>query len=209
VTEFKGAILKELQSPSSPWHYKMTRLLHLCVETFQASGQSENINPCLRVFEIFSTENRDGCSKDDCIRYFTYLLPRGYFESIRRLCDSRVPPIIDETSRPPTPMAELIFELITRPLKLMQGAEKSFKVLLAQSLNAAFFAQEFTEQVKLFILPALANSGFPTLDWMSGLSLADLHPTSCLLYSVLRVTRMPGKRNISRYKSLLSSYNHF
>ena len=42
-----------------------------------------------------------------------------YFGLVRRLCDKRIPPLIEENCRPPTPLAEAIFKMILRPLKLL------------------------------------------------------------------------------------------
>ena len=42
-----------------------------------------------------------------------------YFGLLRRLCDKRVPPLMEENSRPPTPLAEAIFKMIVQPLKML------------------------------------------------------------------------------------------
>ena len=42
-----------------------------------------------------------------------------YFGLVRQLCDKRIPPLLEESCRPPTPLAEAIFNMIIRPLKLL------------------------------------------------------------------------------------------
>ena len=47
------------------------------------------------------------------------MLHCDYFGLVRRLCDKRIPPLLEESFRPPTPLAEAIFSMITRPLRLL------------------------------------------------------------------------------------------
>ena len=42
-----------------------------------------------------------------------------YFGLIRRLADKRIPPLMEESSNPPTHLAEAIFKMIVRPLNLL------------------------------------------------------------------------------------------
>lgn len=52
-------------------------------------------------------------------RLFTYLVNKGYFEQVRCLVDNKVPPLLEASSHPPTPLAACLFDMITRPLQLV------------------------------------------------------------------------------------------
>ena len=43
----------------------------------------------------------------------------NYFGLVRQLCDKRIPPLVEESATPPTPLAEAIMNMVTRPLKLI------------------------------------------------------------------------------------------
>ena len=48
------------------------------------------------------------------------MLRCDYFGLVRRMCDKRIPPLLEESFRPPTPLAEAIFSMIVRPFKLLR-----------------------------------------------------------------------------------------
>lgn len=192
LMEIRTNLLEALKQPGSSWRYKIARMLNLCVKVMRTAPQDENVNPCLRVFEIFTSDTSDGGGKEDCVRYFAYLIPRGYFEAIKWLCNTRVPPILEESARPPTPMSDLLFSLILRPIQLLEGSNCQFKALVIKSVNRTIFSGDHSEQIQKFILPALAASHFPTLSWIAELDTQEQLPSVNMLYSVLRVLQPSG-----------------
>jgi hypothetical protein len=59
------------------------------------------------------------------IRLYTYLVKKGYFEQVRCLVDNKVPPLLEASSHPPTPLAACLFDMITRPLQLVSTSSAS------------------------------------------------------------------------------------
>ena len=141
------------------WLHRVSRLCELCIRLLGAAQKEDNINPVLRVLEIFTTsDNFSASDEGHGVDYiFRYAAKHSYFESLRSLCDSRIPPLIEETVRPPTAMAGVILDMILRPLKYLLRSEVKLRTEMVERLTAAFFAAPFSEQVKFFVLPALAE----------------------------------------------------
>jgi hypothetical protein len=81
-----------------------------CLRSFKyAAAAGDNLNPHLRMMEVFS------CSAP----VYKYLVDKDtYYSGLRVLCDTRVPSSLDEeTLQAPTPLAELVVTLIMRPLE--------------------------------------------------------------------------------------------
>lgn len=51
-------------------------------------------------------------------KIYKYLVPREYFGTVRTIIDSRVPPVMSETIRPPTPLAGEILQMVLTPVHL-------------------------------------------------------------------------------------------
>ena len=80
----------------------------------------------LRLFEVF-TDPKHFQSHSDTIlpSIWIRLVRKGFFKSLRILCDSRIPESIEEyQGKAPTPMAEILFQLIMRPLNVLVLADE-------------------------------------------------------------------------------------
>lgn len=191
----KNVLEAEDEHSRNLWIYRLSKLCQLCLQLILHSSPNENGNPALRILEIFtscSTFERDGTSShsDIVTRIFRFLIHRRYFECLRTLCDSRIPPLIEATPKPPTPIAEIILDLISRPLKLLNQTDQNFRSEMVQRLGSAFFQTEFSEQVRNFILPALSGTNFPYLDWISVLNREENLANPWLLFSFLSLGRL-------------------
>merc|ERR1712096_433147 len=119
------------------------------------------------------------------------------------MCDKRIPPLLEESFRAPTPLAEAIFNMIVRPFKLLRMfitdddlySKETIKCALL-NLTKSFFSIPFTEQVEFFIIPALAREEFPHGLWTSVLNEAiksdkeklwNVNSSCWLLYSFLKL----------------------
>ena len=199
------------------WPYKIARLITQAL-TFMASASSqESISSTLRFVEIYSssesfvkpggTTDTTRMSEEESHSYSSiksitkYLMHcNKYFGLVRRLCDKRIPPLLEENSSPPTHLAEAILKMITRPLNFLYSLSKNecehtIRCALL-SLTENFFTTQFTEQVEYFIIPALAKENFPHGQWTAAMNEAinsDKHTpwkdtSSCwLLYSFLKL----------------------
>lgn len=51
----------------------------------------------------------------------------GYFDTLRRLADSRIPDCEETTTNPPTPFSASVIDLILKPLKLAANQNQPFR----------------------------------------------------------------------------------
>ena len=116
------------------------------------------------------------------------LLQRLRTTDLRKLCDARIPPLMSETSKPPTPMAETLYSLIMIPFSLLCNDNSQFCNNVLQNLTENFLSHEFSEQVDYFIIPALSQEkSFPYGLWNKVLNQNESTKTPWLLYSFLKL----------------------
>ena len=60
-----------------------------------------------------------------------------YFRQVRRLIETRIPPLLETTTRPPTPLAGELLNMVARPLQAVQVI--FFVVLHSKELNLPSF----------------------------------------------------------------------
>ena len=177
-------ILSRLLAEDPQWVYRIAALMKACLASFKYSSSSgENINPQLRMMEVFSSS----------APIYKYLLSNHlYYSGLRVLCDSRIPSsLTEETLQPPTPIADLVVGLITNPL--VHVTERSLRTRALASLTAEFFVRPLSPQVRFYVLPVLSHStAFPDAEWISAVEAAtskDGRSTVHLLLSILRLTK--------------------
>ena len=170
------------------WRFKIARLVNLALIYVSEAPPSENIAALMRFIEIFTNIYRTQ-PMDVATSIYKYLVSRNYYGHIRKLCDSRIPPIMSEITKPPTPMAEILYGLILIPFSLLDSEENQFCKDVLLNLTESFLAEEFSEQVDYFIVPALAHEkSFPYSLWNKVLSQnGQTQKTPWLLYSFLKL----------------------
>lgn len=147
----------------------------------------------LRVLEVFTAkENNERILKDATDRHligiFIYLAENKYFAQLRKLIDEKVPPLLEPTPIPPTPMSACLLDMLRRPLGLISTSEENDEssVAILEEFCRNILAPRMSEPVRMFVLPALSEfPGLPygpLIDCVNGLA-GD--PTLCLLYGLL------------------------
>ncbi|XP_033095234.1 uncharacterized protein LOC117099809, partial [Anneissia japonica] len=146
-----------------------------------------------------------------------------YYYNMRALLQSRVPPVVEPSPNPPTPLANTVLDMILRPLNtnIETGPERSQFISLRRlalcHLCESFLRTAFTEQVAHFILPALCEkrTNFPVVELLEsllpsdlmeinqnsqqGLNQMEVEPSPWLLFSVLSL----GTPIISEFVKLI------
>ena len=98
------------------WTHTLCKLSLSCVELLASSPDS--IAASLRFLQIY-TNNATFPNKPDLVtNIYKYLVSRKYFSLVRTVIDSRVPPVLSETTRPPTPLAGEILQMVLTPVNL-------------------------------------------------------------------------------------------
>lgn len=189
-------IVKERKDISTNiWLFKLARLTNLAVK-FMAVNNQENVAPLLRFIEIFTSTQSYNESKL-LLQLFDYAVRQDFFAHLRRICDAKIPPMMAETTKAPTPIAETLFNLIMQPLKLIRDDNEEFGKKVLLNLTKNFLTCQFSEQVDFFIVPSLAiEKSFPYGLWSKILyqcSSSETQPeiqTPWLLYSFLKIGKI-------------------
>ena len=178
-----------LKTNTFSWVFKVARLLNVSLKFIAAAPSSESIATLMRFIEIF-TSLQTYEDSTQLIHIYDYLIRRDFYADLRQICDKRIPPMVKETTKAPTPLAETYFNLIMQPLSLVQ-VDNDFSKNVLLNFTKNILTERFSEQVDYFIVPALAaEKTFPYALWGKILQQHDLIKTPWLLYSFLRIGKI-------------------
>lgn len=189
-------ILDEASTPSNAWNWRTRRLLALNVKLL--SDKNESLSIPLRLLEIFTclTTVRERVGRDRAVIWVTTVLNHlitkcDYFTILRSTLEDRTPPLLTASSRPPTPMAGSLFQLLVWPLELMNDIPVADFRNLMKLLFYEVFYPKMTEVIQLFVIPAICDMPFfPFSQAIEAIHDMDRACHSCtLLYTVLQLER--------------------
>lgn len=148
----------------------------------------------LRIIEVFTTPDEGKIIGQDSDLYlkeiFAYLVKNKYFQQVRQLIDAKVPPNLEVSPNPPTPMAKWFLEMIQRPLSIVNHVDNvnDFCFLILNEFCNSILSQKLTDAISAFIIPALVETKeFPYNKLINYINRHDTKPTTSLLYSVLHL----------------------
>ena len=145
--------------------WRLARLINLALIYVSNAPSNDNIAVLMRFIEIFTNIYRTE-PNEVALSIYKYLITRNYYGHLRKLCDARIPPLMSETVKAPTPMAETIYGLIMIPFSLQDFDQQEFGSSVLTNLTDNFLSTEFSEQVDLYIVPALSHEkAFPYSLW--------------------------------------------
>lgn len=160
------------------WCHRLKRLLNCCMNQIFCQHHSPAIP--LRMLEVFT-------SCDSVMKFiqnpytvqqyleavFKFMIKKEYFYKIRRLIQEKIP-ILDDDDNYSSPIADAILQMLVRPLRLIDLGSEELREEILQSFTSKILSQEFSEQIKYFIIPQLAKQDdFPFVPWIN--YLAKLH----------------------------------
>jgi len=195
---------------NSDWTLILSKLSLFSIQYIATSAQS--IGTCLRFIEIYTGPATFSASTHILHKIYKFLISRDYFATVRTIVDSRIPPVMTETTRAPTPLAEEILKMILSPLDLAhQSQDSSFREEIFTSLCREIFGPELSEQIRMYILPSLcASERFSVglmMQYLESSEPGELRVpcTAPLLYSVLVLARGKlDKMDTTQEKAFLS-----
>ncbi|KAK6617229.1 hypothetical protein RUM44_005560 [Polyplax serrata] len=161
ILTLQSRVIKLLESPNNQWFWLIQRLLNLNLGQILALVKSrgqDSIAVSLRMLEVFTSLKILGNilshekAKTVQGRIYTYLVGKNYFKSLKYLLDEKTPPLLCESVDPPTPLVACLFDLLIRPLHLVD-------VVTPHDFRDVF-SQKLTEAMKLFVIPAIADLQF-------------------------------------------------
>jgi len=187
-----------MEEDRGAWVHMVCRMLHIATGYLSVTSDTRSGASLFRLLEIFTSETTYSVGGTNIVtKIYRYLVSCGYFSRVRQLADRRIPPLLEATKRPPTPVSGEILHMVLRPLQLVNSSNDGvFVNSLLQQLCRAVLCQPFSEQIQLFILPSLADPGskFPLgrlVSALQGPTSASLTvpSTPWLLYSFLAISR--------------------
>jgi len=176
------------------WQFLVCRLLN--VATGYLLGSKENLASSIRFIQVYTCqENYSANGLKIITNIYKFLIKDSYFSKIRHLIDTKIPPLLSITTRPPTPISEEILQMIVRPLDIVDSAQdKAFVNDILRQLCEHIFCKDFSDQVRLYILPSLScHPQFPLTKVVQSLMLGDgklaVSRTASMLFSFLSVSK--------------------
>ncbi|KAK3800090.1 hypothetical protein RRG08_015057 [Elysia crispata] len=124
----------------------------------------------MRILEVFLTPStykelnmvQEMDSQRIVIELQQSLVKKGYFPCLRQLLNNRVPASLEKTAVPPTPIAESIFDLIMSSVNFaVMTSDKKFRQDILRTVTKTFLCEQYSEQIALFLLPAMAYGKYP------------------------------------------------
>ena len=111
----------------------------------------ENLASSLRFIQVFtSQENYTTNGLAILTKIYKFLIKDSYFVKIRQLIDTKIPPILAPTTKPPTPLSEEILQMVLRPLDIVDSVQDRAMVNdILRQLSEHMFCKELSEQVNL------------------------------------------------------------
>ncbi|XP_015521284.1 ubiquitin-protein ligase E3C [Neodiprion lecontei] len=207
--------IKELTTISTEWSWRLRWILKLSMRKIVdtvSQDPARSIAVPLRVLEVFTVkENTEGILKTETDRHligiFVYLAENKYFVQLRRLIDEKVPPLLEATPVPPTPMAACLLDMIKRPLGLIHTMEENnkFSITILEEFCYSILAPRMSEPIKMLVLPALTEfQNLPYKQLIDCINRLANEPTLCLLYSILSLE--PVRFACRRSRNTLTNY---
>uniref|UniRef100_A0A1Q3F789 Ubiquitin-protein ligase E3C n=1 Tax=Culex tarsalis TaxID=7177 RepID=A0A1Q3F789_CULTA len=155
------------------WMYRIKKLLGLCLQQIFIPEHSPTIP--MRMLEIYSSNAYVGkyipeepatgttsSTRTYLEAIFCYLIRQKYFRIMRRLIEEKIPPVDEDTTSIPNPIADALLKMLLRPLKLLPTANEAFNASILHSFTVHILSPNFSNQIKHYIVPALAASNeFP------------------------------------------------
>ena len=150
--------LVQLVSTNIQWRYLVSRLLKLAID-YLIDNQT-SVASSLRFIQVYTDAgNYPSNGRITVTKIFKYLLTNDYFAKVRQLVDLRIPPLLEETTRPPNPVSAEILGMIVRPLAVVEQCEETGLVTeVMVQLCKHLLAPAMTDQVRLYLLPSLCES---------------------------------------------------
>ncbi|GAB1605249.1 ubiquitin-protein ligase E3C-like [Argonauta hians] len=166
----KEEVVKHMSHSFEKMVHQMKLLLQLCLLYLEKLESSQSVALPMRMLETFTateTYGRLAVTKGKLgptvvQNIFEFLCNKGYFKSLRVLLNLKLPSYFERSPHPPIPIAESIFDLIMKPVNIaVASGDKRFCTSVFAEVCRELFCPPHTQQVELFLLPAMAYGKYP------------------------------------------------
>lgn len=186
-------------------------MLKICIQysvKVISSESTQSVAIPLRVLEIFTNfdDVKNSISEDkvnqQLANILSYLVQNEYFEQLKKMLIIKVPGITEPSANPPSPIAKWIFDMIQRPLLLVNKVKNDeYSSTVMRELCRSILTPKMIEPIQGFIIPALCTyKDFPFNQLMDCINRLKISPSISLFYSVLVLEPSSfGKRHVPHY----------
>ena len=110
----------------------------------------ENLASSLRFLQVYTCkDNYSSNGLAIVTKVYKFLIKNSYFSKIRELIDTKIPPLLSVTTRPPTPLSEEILQMVLRPLDIVDSVQDRVLVDdILRQLCEQVFCKDLSDQVK-------------------------------------------------------------
>ncbi|XP_043264433.1 ubiquitin-protein ligase E3C [Colletes gigas] len=196
------------------WLWRLRWMLRMCIqynsEALMDGAYSLAIP--LRALETFtSREDTEKILREFSYKHletiFVYLIKHKYFDQLRKLINEKVPPLLEPTSIPATPISKCLVDMIKRPLDLISFLDQKddFSMLVLQELCRSILSPRMSDPIRMFIIPSLCEfKEFPYIQLIDCINRMKIEPTISLLYSILSLES--NRFSTCKFKDVLINY---
>ncbi|XP_053982366.1 ubiquitin-protein ligase E3C [Hylaeus anthracinus] len=196
------------------WLWRLRWMLRMCMqhnsEALMDGAYSLAIP--LRALETFTSREDTGkvlrgSSYKHLETIFIYLIKHKYFDQLRKLINEKVPPLLEPTSIPATPISKCLVDMIKRPLDLISFLDQKddFSMLVLQELCRSILSPRMSDPIRMFIIPSLSEfKEFPYIQLIDCINRMEIEPTISLLYSILSLES--NRFTTCKFKDVLINY---
>lgn len=170
-------------------------MLRMCMKHISEAlmNRASSLAIPLRALEVFtSREDTEKILGEHGYNYleiiFVYLIKHKYFDQLRKLIDEKVPPMLEPSSVPATPLSKCLVDMIKRPLDLISFLDQKddFSVLVLRELCKSVLSPRMTDPIRMFIIPSLIEyKEFPYDQMIDYINRVKIEYTMSLFYSIL------------------------
>ncbi|XP_077480877.1 ubiquitin-protein ligase E3C isoform X1 [Stigmatopora argus] len=160
--------------------FQIKRLLGFCCRLLKnCTDDSLNVSVPMRMLEVFSSEKiylpvmadvNDVAQIVEQILH--YMVQKGYYRSLYNLVNHRLPPSLEYTDSPSSPLASTLLDHILKPLHFSYSScTAGARHFVFAAFTEEFISAPFTEQIFHFFIPALSDPrlAFPFEGFLSSL----------------------------------------
>lgn len=155
-------LLKSSLDRNASWYWRMKWILSFNIDLLNASNLESFATPLRIIEELTSVESYNKILGSDnailALRdLFQYLVKNCYFDSLRKILDTKIPAMFDVEDTPAPPLAKSILEFVKRPFSVQSPTLlDEYTCTIMNHFIRTFLKGPISDINHKFILPSLS-----------------------------------------------------
>ncbi|XP_050422907.1 ubiquitin-protein ligase E3C [Adelges cooleyi] len=162
VLRNSATLLRSSLDKNSSWYWHIKWILSLNINLLNSSGLESFATPLRIIEELTSVDSyKKLLGTDDAILalrdLFQYLVTKCYFDSLRKILDTKIPSMFDDEDTPAPPLAKSILEFVKRPFSVRSPTFiDEYTSIIMDHFVRTFLKGPISDINHKFILPNLS-----------------------------------------------------